>query len=93
MYRLDLDLKSDLAMRRKFQIYMAKVGKTLKPTDCKQKPTKERALLVKIDELSGKMSTLPWGDWSEDDRNDLTVALTSIRGRAEELLNAMGGPP
>jgi len=86
-------MKSDLAMRRKFQNYMTKAGKPLQPSDRKQKLSKERALLVKIDELSGKMSTLPWGDWSEDDRNDLTGALTGIRDRADELLNAMGGAP
>jgi len=86
-------MKSDFAMRRKFQTYMAKAGKVLQPTDRKQKLSKERALLVKIDELSGKISTLPWGDWSEDDRNDLTGALTGIRDRADELLNAMGGAP
>jgi len=86
-------MKSDLSMRRKFQNYMAKAGKVLQPTDRKQKLSKERALLVKIDELSGKISTLPWGDWSEDDRNDLTGALTGIRDRADELLNAMGGAP
>ncbi len=86
-------MKSDFAMRRKFQNYMAKAGKTLQPTDRKKKLSKERALLVKMDELSGKISTLPWGDWSEDDRNDLTGALTGIRDRANELLNAMGGAP
>ena len=48
---------------------------------------------MKMDELSGKISTLPWGDWSEDDRNDLTGALTGIRDRADELLNAMSVPP
>lgn len=55
--------------------------------------SKERALLVKIDELSGKMPTLSWGDWSADDRNDLNGTLTSIRDKADELLNAMGGRP
>ena len=42
-------------MRRKFLNYMAKAGKTLRPTNRKQKLSKERALLVKMDELSGKI--------------------------------------
>jgi len=62
-------------------------------TDRKQRLSEEYALLVKIDELSGKISTLPWGDWSEDDRNDLTGALTGIRYKADKLLNAIGGAP
>ena len=86
-------MKTDFSMRRKFQNYMTKAGKASQPTTAKQKLSKERVLIVKIDELSGQMSTLPWGDWSEDDRNDLTGALTSIRDRSVELLNAMGGAP
>ncbi len=84
-------LKTEPAMRRKFQIYMAKAGKTLQAAERKQKLSQERVMIVKMDELSGKMATLPWGDWSEDDRHDLTGAVTSLRDRSVELLNAMSG--
>ncbi len=82
-------MKSDLAMRRKFESYMAKAGKTSQPTDRKQKLSKERALLVKMDDLSGKMATLTLADWQGDDRNDLAGALAAIRDKADELLNSM----
>ncbi|MEI7636989.1 MAG: ParB/RepB/Spo0J family partition protein [Syntrophus sp. (in: bacteria)] len=82
-------MKSDLAMRRKFESYMAKAGKALRPTDGKQKLSKERALIVKMDELSGKMAMLDIADWKGDDRNDLAGALAAIRDKADELLNSM----
>jgi len=40
--------------------------------------------------LTGKLDSLPWQEWSEDDRNDLANALMGVRDRAGEILAAMG---
>ncbi len=40
--------------------------------------------------MTGKLDSLPWQEWSEDDRNDLANALMGVRDRAGEILAAMG---
>ena len=48
---------------------------------------------MKTDELAGKFDTLPWREWSEDDRNDLVNALQNVRSRADVLLADIEAPP
>lgn len=86
-------LKSEEAMRRKFEGYLARAAKEGQPAVRKPKPSKERTFITKTSDLAEELSVLPWSEWSEDDRYDLSNALRSLRARANELLNAMNGPP
>jgi hypothetical protein len=80
-------------MRRKFETLMARADKAGKPTASKPRPSAQRALIAKTDELSGEFMAVPWREWSEDDRNDLINALQGIRRQTDMLLVDMDAPP
>lgn len=82
-------MKTDLSMRRKFQVYMTQAAKAGQTTVKNPKLSKQRSLITKADALTGALDGLPWSEWSEDDRNDLVNALTGVHSKTEELLNAM----
>lgn len=86
-------MKTETAMRRKFDNYMKKAAAEGQTAASKLRLTPARALIKSTDELTGKLDGLPWRDWSEDDRNDLVGALAGIRTKADELLADMGYPP
>ena len=86
-------MKTETAMRRKFDNYMKKAAAEGQTAALKPRLTPARALIKSTDELTGKLDGLPWRDWSEDDRNDLVGALAGIRTKADELLADMGYPP
>ncbi len=86
-------MKTDTSMRRKFQVYMNKTGKAGQTAVQKPKLSKQRSLITKMDALTGALDGLPGSGWSEDDQNDLFNALTSVRSKIEELLNAMNPQP
>lgn len=88
--------KTESNMRRRFQTLMAKADKASKPTTStapKPRPSAQRALITKTDELSGEFMEVPWREWSEDDRNDLINALRGIRGQTDRLLVDMDATP
>ncbi len=86
-------MKTETAMRRKFDNYMKKAAAEGQTAASKPRLTPARALIKSTDELTGKLDGLPWRDWSEDDRNDLVGALAGIRTKADELLADMGYTP
>jgi len=86
-------MKTETAMRRKFDNYMKKAAAEGQTAALKPRLTPARALIKSTDELTGKLDGLPWRDWSEDDRNDLVGALAGIRTKAGELLADMGYTP
>ncbi|MEI7671446.1 MAG: ParB/RepB/Spo0J family partition protein [Deltaproteobacteria bacterium] len=86
-------LKTEKSMRRKFQVYMDKAGKAGQRTVQKPKLSKPRFLITRIDALTGEYDGLPWREWSEDDLHDLVNALTGIRNKAAEMLNAINQQP
>jgi ParB family chromosome partitioning protein len=85
--------KTEATMRRKFKNYMDKAGKATQPAEVKQRLSKQRSLIMQTDGLTGKLSGLPWQEWSEDDRNDLTNALLGIRSQVQDLLRDMNALP
>jgi len=85
--------KTESNMRRRFQTLMAKADKAGKLTTPKPRPSAQRALITKTDELSGEFMEVPWREWSEDDRNDLINALRGIRGQTDRLLVDMDATP
>ena len=85
--------KTESNMRRKFETLMARADKAGKPTTSKPRPSAQRALIAKTDELSGEFMAVPWREWSEDDRNDLINALQGIRRQTDMLLVDMDAPP
>lgn len=86
-------MKTQDAMSRKFQKYMDSAAKASQPAAKAKRLSKERTLIMKTDELAGTFDTLPWREWSEDDRHDLINALQNIRSRADTLLTDIGAPP
>ena len=86
-------MKTQDAMSRKFQKYMDSAAKASQPATKPKRLSQERTLIMKTDELAGKFDTLPWREWSEDDRNDLVNALQNVRNRADVLLADIEAPP
>ena len=86
-------MKTEKSMRHKFEVYMNKASKAGQMTVQKPKLSKQRYLITKTDALAGEYDGLPWSEWSEDDLNDLVNAVTGIRNKAEELLNAISQQP
>jgi len=67
--------------------------KATQPADVKQRLSKQRSLIMMTAGLTGKLSGLPWQEWSEDDRNDLANALLGIRSQVQDLLRDMNALP
>lgn len=86
-------MKTETSMRRKFQNLMAKADKAGKQVVRKEALSKQRALIEKLDGIVGELDGLPWREWSEDDRNDLTGALAGVRSKTSEMLTDMNWSP
>jgi len=85
-------LKNEEGMRRKVQSFLNKNAQS-GPAALKKRRTPQRSLIERTDMLTGEFMSLPWRDWSENDRTDLVNALLGIRDRANELLADMGWTP
>ena len=83
----------EAAMSRKFKKDMDKAGKATQPAAVKQRLSKQHSLIMQTDGLTGKLSGLPWQEWSEDDWNDLTNTLLGIRSQVQGLLRDMNALP
>ena len=86
-------MKTEGSMRRKFKNLMAKTDKTGKQVVRKAALSKQRALIEKLDGIAGELDGLPWRDWSEDDRNDLTGALVGVHSMTRDMLTDMNWTP
>jgi len=85
--------KTESTMRRKFQQLMAKAEKAAQSPLKKEKTSKVRSLITKLDDLSGQVNDFPWRECSEDDKNDLANAAAGIRRSTSALLTDMGVSP
>jgi len=85
--------KTESTMRRKFQQLMAKADKAAQSPLKKEKTSKVRSLITKLDELTGKVNDFPWRECSEDDQHDLANAAAGIRRSTSALLMEMGLSP
>ncbi|HOD99408.1 MAG TPA: ParB/RepB/Spo0J family partition protein [Syntrophales bacterium] len=85
-------MKTEKSMRRKFEGLMARGGQKASQAVRKEKVTKQRAFLNRTDALTSEIASLPWSEWSEDDRIDLANALRGLRQSAGALLTAMDEP-
>lgn len=84
--------KTESNMRRRFQTLMERADKAGKPAVKKPRPSDQRALIAKTDGLTGEFESVPWQEWSEDDRNDLINALHGVCRQAKVLLSDMNAP-
>ncbi len=85
--------KTESTMRRKFQQLMAKAEKAAQSPLKKEKTSKVRSLITKLDALSGQVNDFPWRECSEDDQHDLANAAAGIRRSTSALLTDMGVSP
>ena len=86
-------MKTETSMRRKFQVYMNKTAKAGKMGVQKPKLSKQRFLITQVDTLAGALDGLPLNEWSEDDRHDLVNALSGVRIKIDDIVNAMSPQP
>ena len=86
-------MKTEASMRRKFKNLMAKADKAWKQVVRKEALSKQRAIIEKLDGIVGELDGLPWRDWSEDDRNDLTGSMAGVRSMTSDMLTDMNWTP
>jgi len=83
--------KTEKGMRSVFERYMAQEAKkSAAPAPAKPRVPKETALINQAVAFNGKLAELQPEGWSEENRNDLAVALQDVRRTATSLLQTLG---
>lgn len=87
--------KTEKGMRTVFERYLTQeTKKSAAPTTpAKPKVSKEKAIINQAFALNSKLVELQTDDWSEENRNDLALALGDIRQTATKLLRNLGVEP
>jgi len=83
--------KTEKGMRAVFERYMAQEAKkSAAPTPAKPRVSSETAIINQAVAFNGKLAELQPESWSEENRNDLAVALQDVRRTAASILQTMG---
>jgi hypothetical protein len=83
--------KTEKGMRSVFERYMAQEAKkSAVPTPAKPRVPKETAIINQAVAFNDKLANLPLESWNEENRQELAVALGSIRQTATSLLQTLG---
>jgi len=83
--------KTEKGMRSIFERYMAQEAKkSAAPTPAKPRVSSETAMINQAVALNGKLAELQPEGWSEENRNDLAVALQDVRRTAAGILQTLG---
>ena len=83
--------KTEKGMRSVFTHYLEQEAKkSATPAPAKPKTAKETALINQIVALQGKLAMLQTEGWSEENRQELALALQDVRRAAANILQTLG---
>lgn len=83
--------KTEKGMRATFGRYMAQEAKkSAAPTPAKPRVSSETALIIQAVAFSGKLAEIQLEGWSEENRNDLALALSDLCRTATAILQTLG---